>query len=232
VPLPGIAKFFESGFTNDPSNAIELLCNNHILPHLEVAAVHQRNDFRRFRLYNQPVDDVLKRNKRTLEYMFRNCCCLKQSKDVCMDMKEWVSLLTHLGVIDNDFTKREARLCFCWSKMRVADEVKRELAWTTMTFFDFLEALCRVSELKSFPTDAQLEAGGYANVVQFFADPKHPPPDDNTDYSTGGLFADHGRSLAERVDKFLLQMFAAIDSSVVNTGKVDASKLFQIMNNS
>jgi hypothetical protein len=160
VPLPGIAKFFESGFTNDPSNAIELLCNNHILPHLEVAAVHQRNDFRRFRLYNQPVDDVLKRNKRTLEYMFRNCCCLKQSKDVCMDMKEWVSLLTHLGVIDNDFTKREARLCFCWSKMRVADEVKRELAWTTMTFFDFLEALCRVSELKSFPTDAQLEAGG------------------------------------------------------------------------
>jgi hypothetical protein len=135
-----------------------------------------------------------------------------------------------MGIIDDDFTKREARLCFTWSKMRVADEVKRETAWTTMTFLDFLEGLCRISELKGFPTDAQLTEGGYDNVVQFFNDPKHPEVDDNTDYSTGGLFADHGRSLADRIEKFFLCMFAHIDPSVCDTGKVDFSKLQQLMN--
>ena len=55
-------------------------------------------------------------------------------------------------MLDTSFTKREARLCFTWSKMLVADEVKRETAWTHMTYLDFLEALCRMSELKDLPT--------------------------------------------------------------------------------
>ena len=229
----GIAKFFESGVTQDPSNAVEMLCNNHILPHLHVAATHQRNDFRRDRLYNAPVDTLLKGNRRALEFVFHKRCALKPSRDVCMDMAEWISFLHSVGLVDDDFTKREARLCFTWSKMRVADEAKHEVSGTTLKFLDFLEALCRASELKSFPTDEQLRAGGYGNCVQFLRDPKRPPMDDaesDVGNSQGGLFMGNGRHLAERTQKLLLCMFAHVDSDVMVTGKVNLSKLMQIMN--
>jgi hypothetical protein len=93
----GIAKFFESGVTQDPSNAVEMLCNNHILPHLEIAATHQRNDFRKDRLYNEPVDIILKSNKRIFEYIFGKRCALKPTKNICMDMR--VSWNVHANVL-------------------------------------------------------------------------------------------------------------------------------------
>ena len=39
----------------------------------------------------------------------------------------------------------DAQLAFTWSKMGVRDELKDQLDWITLTFTDFLEALCRVS---------------------------------------------------------------------------------------
>ena len=72
--------------------------------------------------------------------------------ELLMSMAEWLRFVNDVGMLDDNFTKREARLCFTWSKMLVADEVKRETAWTTMRFLDFLEAQCRMSELKDLPT--------------------------------------------------------------------------------
>jgi hypothetical protein len=163
--------------------------------------------------------------------MFNKRCCLKKMKGTHMNMPEWIDLLSKVGLIDELLTKREARLCFSWSKMRVADEVKRQMVWTHMTFLDFLEGLARLADLKNLPTDAQLAEGGYANVAKFMQDPKRPPIDDTAGDSIadGGLFSDRGRPLDERLEKLLLLVFAKIDPTVVETGRVDKGKLMQIM---
>jgi hypothetical protein len=164
-----ITKYYDAGIVTDLSEAVNLLCQDNIQPHLEEAARHIRNDFRRKRLYNEPTDTLLKNYNRILHYMFKKYCKGKAAtKDTVMDIKEWTGFLMDMNVIDPDFTKREGRLCFTMSKMLVADEVKRDIAWTTMTYFDFLEALCRVSELKSFPLDKEIRIFGHKNVVDFF----------------------------------------------------------------
>ncbi len=73
-----------------------------------------------------------------------------------------------VDLFDEDFTQREARLAFAWSQMAVADEVRRRIPFTCITFEDFLEALARVCDMKALPTDAQLQKMGTTSTAVFF----------------------------------------------------------------
>jgi hypothetical protein len=53
------AKFLQSGRTNDPSDAVQMLCTQNIYPNLEIPASEDRNIWRRERLYCQDLSDVL-----------------------------------------------------------------------------------------------------------------------------------------------------------------------------
>ena len=54
-----------------------------------------------------------------------------------------------MGLVDADFTKEQAALCFVWSKPFVSDEVRRRRKLVEASFVDFLEALCRVLTFKA-----------------------------------------------------------------------------------
>jgi hypothetical protein len=61
-----------------------------------------------------------------------------------------------------DLTRHRARLVFCWSKMRVSDELFMRQVDTSLTFVDFLEALGRVADMKALPTDEEIASFGLA----------------------------------------------------------------------
>jgi hypothetical protein len=114
-----IAKYYDSGNVTDLSECVDHLCKQNIQPHLEDLARHVRNDFRRHRLYNEPVDTLLKSYNRMLAYIFKKYCKMKSgTKETVMNMAEWTRFLMDMGVLDADFTKREGRVCFTLSKVR------------------------------------------------------------------------------------------------------------------
>ena len=47
--------------------------------------------------------------------------------------------LTECSIIDADFTKRDATICFFWSLPITSDEIKRRIWMLNMRFVDFLE---------------------------------------------------------------------------------------------
>ena len=56
-----------------------------------------------------------------------------------------------LEFLNYDFTNREAKLAFVWSKSRVIDEVKSREKIHRMNFYDFMEGFLRVAQLKPLP---------------------------------------------------------------------------------
>lgn len=56
-----------------------------------------------------------------------------------------------------EFTIREARTVYAWSRMRFADEVRDMCSAKAMHFVDMLEALLRTSSMKWWPTEQELQ---------------------------------------------------------------------------
>ena len=65
-----------------------------------------------------------------------------------------------------DLNERDAQLCFVWARMRTIDEQhdKSRTKMTHLSFEDFLEALCRCSVCKAWPTREEMEAAESANA--------------------------------------------------------------------
>merc|ERR1711865_251859 len=74
-----------------------------------------------------------------------------------LTMVEWMSFLERFGLFGDSFTKREGRLAFTWCKMLISDELRNRLGFVGMSFVDFLEALCRVAQLKALPSKELLK---------------------------------------------------------------------------
>jgi hypothetical protein len=68
---------------------------------------------------------------------------------------------------DNDFTVNKARLCFVRSKMGSYNEMNRSKT-TCLSFVEFLEAVCRMAELKALPTLEQINLVDSKNVIKFY----------------------------------------------------------------
>ena len=57
--------------------------------------------------------------------------------------------LKTVGFIDEDFTRREATFSFLWSKFTVLDDFSNPEESSDAYIFDFIEAICRVTDMKT-----------------------------------------------------------------------------------
>jgi len=79
-----------------------------------------------------------------------------------MSFAEWLDMNRDFGLIDGDFTAREATLAFVWSRMRVINELKEATRKKveSLSFEDFLEAIVRTATMKEMPLDEEISAEG------------------------------------------------------------------------
>ena len=87
-----------------------------------------------------------------------------------MSTIEYEDFLRDLDLIDEEFSAREARFAFVWSRMRVIDEESHRgrTKLCSLCFEDFLEVLIRIVTMKAMPTDQDLSAEGVADAGLFF----------------------------------------------------------------
>jgi len=79
-----------------------------------------------------------------------------------MSWEGWVTLMAAAKLLDDNFGEAEAGLAFSAARMRVSNDVDVK-NWTPATHLalpDFYEALCRVADMKSLPTDEEVAAAG------------------------------------------------------------------------
>jgi hypothetical protein len=136
-------------------------------------ALQNSNDFRLEHCYNEPTDRTLRKHEAALKQIFFGYSSLTTSNDLWssrrMDIKEWLRLLDDLEFVDSQFTERNAKMCFVWSRMRVEreDELKSRRKLLQLCFEDFLEAVVRMATIKASPSAEEVEQAGFADGGEF-----------------------------------------------------------------
>ena len=77
-------------------------------------------------------------------------------------------MLRDCQLIDADFSRRDAALCFVWAQPFVTDEVRRRVAMVHLDFVGFLEALARITTFKRLPTPQALKECHALTVPHWF----------------------------------------------------------------
>ena len=95
--------------------------------------------------------------------------------------------------INEDFTLREARLTYVWSRMKITDEVASHDKWGYITYIDWLESLARMAQLKCVPSPEDLKLMEEKKIIK--------SKDGNTMY--GRLRAWHKVSVGNTQGKLL-----------------------------
>ncbi len=166
-----VAKYVKSGATDDVSDAVCLLCDRNIDAHLGPAAIHDSNEFRKDRLYLREVDKILTAAAPRLRRVYSAFGKHDElGEGTRMTMNEWLSFVEAAGLLGEDFELREAKLAFAWAQMAVVDEVGNRARFVSLSFYDFLEAVARVCDLKALPTDGELKAEGMTHASRFLED--------------------------------------------------------------
>ena len=131
-----------------------------------------------------------------------------------MSLAGWLRLLELTHCIDDDFTKREAVLAFVWSKMRTSDNFndRNYQKVTHLQYTDFIEAICRVAEMKSMPTDEELEPFDGNTVAMYKAYTENNKPFERRPSSQ--WYNPKTRPLAEKLQKFISILCHELDMSV------------------
>jgi hypothetical protein len=166
------AKFIRPAATSVPvSEAVEqeiaMMKRNALL---SSQALAPSNAFRRSHAYTEQVNQVLRANEASLRSLFAVLARVTANGRpgaTLIDLRMWILVLRLLEAIGDDFSERDAALCFLWSRMAVIDGhstigARKE---THLPFEGFLEALCRMSVQKALPTsieirDAECEHAG------------------------------------------------------------------------
>jgi hypothetical protein len=146
---------------SEPRKTVELLCmeiRGGLRKNVPIA-LFDRNRWRKERLYTEKLDKTLKAHLDELRGVFdKGCRKMKKAEPEQRRLLyiEWERLVCKLGVVDKEFTKREARNCFCWSKMFTSDN--KIQSYEEMTFLEFIDGLCLMGEMKAWPTKKQMKA--------------------------------------------------------------------------
>ncbi|KAL3920313.1 MAG: hypothetical protein SGPRY_005296 [Prymnesium sp.] len=146
-------------------NALERLLEQNVLPGMSAAALQNSNDFRRENCYVPAVDAELRAQEINLRAIFAAYTSKSSTPNTSsqiprlMDYAQFLEFLSTIRFFSNDLSVREATLIFVWSRMRVIpqEDDMSEIRNSQMTFFDFLEAMVRVSMCKSLPLEERFE---------------------------------------------------------------------------
>ena len=71
-------------------------------------------------------------------------------------------------MINHTFTMRQAQFSASWSMQLIIDDVKFPVRAGGMTFVDFLECLCRASELFDFPSKEELAESKCSDIAEYY----------------------------------------------------------------
>ena len=195
----GLKKYLEPGTCATIDKAVEKILVEHILPNDASgscsAAIHDIDDFRRNCLYNPDVDVLLRENDKTLRAIFSKFQDedSKRLKNERMTYTFFMRFLKQVKFINEDFTLREARVTYVWSRMKVIDEVASHGTWGYLNYIDWLEALARMAQLKCVPSPTDLEEMQAKKIIK--------SKDGNTHY--GLLRAWHKESVGNKQGKLL-----------------------------
>ena len=164
-----IAKYILSSELTDVSEAMERLLTKDIQPVPSV--VLDPDQFRREYCYTEPVIEVLERHEVSLRNIFTGVAGGGGRVGLgasLISLDEWINFLEALECINVDLTQRDASFAFAWSRMAVINgrSERGNLRETSLPFEGFLEAVCRISLLKSLPTDEEIKG---ANQPHAFA---------------------------------------------------------------
>lgn len=152
----------------------------HFLPVPRFDALMRNGDtYRRERVYVKEVSDVFAAHEtmcRALHQTYSLTTHVEGTKrivrpsdrqPVMMSLTGWIRLLSDIKFLDEDCTRREATLVFKWSRMASFDAFSSSgfIASTHLTFPDFLEALARLSEVKTLPVETDLPDDEFFRLV-------------------------------------------------------------------
>eukprot|EP00942_MAST-04A_sp_MAST-4A-sp1_P008674 g8674.t1 len=123
------------------------------------AALHDIDEWRREHLYNPDTDKVLCDNRKVIKAIFDKYKGdeMRRLKKDKMHIKSYMIMLRDIKFFNEDFTMREGRLAYVWSKTKVIDEVASNEGSFFLNFEDFLECLCRIAILKGAPPQEDLQ---------------------------------------------------------------------------
>ena len=159
----------------DVSEALEQLLLQDIKANLPAELAQKSNDFRTDFCYSEAVERVLRTHKLSLLSIF-TVFTAADSGDPAkhwigqrIALDDWMDLVKVMNLLDRDLSERSAVLAFVWSRMRVADEhaptASKKLA--SLSFEDFLEAICRIAMQKAWPDEGAVRAAGKDDALEY-----------------------------------------------------------------
>ena len=164
--------------------AINELFSDYIIKYLGDAVLLSPNKFRSEKFYTHEIEKVILYHAEFLIDLFVTIAgsntteklASYKERGLLLSVSEWNDFLKAVEFIDTDFSRREATFSLIWSSFAVVDDVACADRARMLTFFEFIEALCRLCTMKTMPDADDLREAGVTDIVSY----------DNLK-STGGL---------------------------------------------
>lgn len=167
-----VVKYLRTKECDTMKEAMESLLTFNVGMSLEgTPAAHDPDKWRKARLYTTDVNDVLKHHRPLIRTIFAHYVSNipgTHRKSRYMSLGEWMYFVQDAKLLNETLTKREVITCFVWARMRVSDELTKRERVVNCTFTDFMEALCRLAEIVSLPTEWDLSQLGVADAATYF----------------------------------------------------------------
>jgi hypothetical protein len=146
-----------TGPDTDVSDCVQAFVTEDLIPTIPAEILEMdSNYFRCHRLYNHRVDEIIKSNKLVLRGIFeryKGSTDKKRDGLMCttMDMKDWIVMISTLGLHELGLNQREAQIIFFQSIPMCSNELLEPQKAEHLQYIHFLEAICRLADAIDVP---------------------------------------------------------------------------------
>ena len=175
-----IAKFVQEGTISNVAMAVQRLVDEHVCHYLKMTpaatlkrfghhGIHSADTWRRSELYTTEMDDLFRPHRRVLRLIFfkyKGKTAQNAGLDE-MDMPHFIKFVEDCNLIDTDYSFRDAKLAFTYSRMRVISDLMEHQKSTSISCVDFLEAIARIATIKPLPTDEELRVRQLHSIEEY-----------------------------------------------------------------
>ncbi|CAM9640570.1 unnamed protein product [Chrysoparadoxa australica] len=186
-------------------------------------ALEPPDTFRKNRLYKEDVDAVLGSHQKPLQLIYKKYSMLNPvGGKAALGLDEWKVLLTDCRLLGGEGQSaalraqmREARNAFYRARMIVSDEIRKRDKLFNLSFVDFLEALARLADMMSVPTDQDLEALKITDIMEFETSLANLVDAESSRQirkkrESAAVLHDSARPLSEKLDRMLFYMIGVL----------------------